>query len=208
MLRRVGGSTVIGSCMRARPARKPRSVGHRIAAGWLNVDGQGGPRHFRHALGCSCRHCSALPPQRCWQGITRLASSEQSGACQNDRGNRGRDRQHDDDQPDVQGKARAPRAEVDDGGEGDDPRRQRGGQGRRVHAQEEVGQPPQTERGHQHHAAAAQEQHRHQDFAQGRHDRGHGQITSPRSRNLAIATDPTNPNSTISSAPSKYISLS
>ena len=39
----------------------------------------------------------------------RLASPEQSGACQNDSGDRGRDREHDDDQPDVQGKTRTPR---------------------------------------------------------------------------------------------------
>ena len=36
----------------------------------------------------------------------------------------------------------------------------------------------------------------------------HAQTTSPRNRNLASATDPTKPNSTISIAPSKYISLS
>src|SRR5690606_21252190 len=77
---------------------------------------------------------------------------------------------------------------------------QRGG----VDARIEGGQPQQPERAGQRQHAADDQQQRDRDRypdGQGVH---HGSMTSPRSRNLAMATEPTKPNRAISRAMSKY----
>ena len=71
--------------------------------------------------------------------------------------------------------------------------------------EEAVSKARQPERGNQHDAAAGQQRQRHDRL--GQRPPAHS-ITSPRSKNFASASELTKPSSTISSAPSKYISLS
>ena len=78
-----------------------------------------------------------------------------------------------------------------------------------MHALEKALQAHQANGGGQRENGAGQQQQRHQDFGPQRHGQGSGahSMTSPRSKNLAMAAVPTKPNRAISSAASKYIWL-
>src|SRR5690606_10694804 len=78
------------------------------------------------------------------------------------------------------------------------------GQRRGVDAAVEVGQPYQAQRAGHRKEAGNNQQKGDDEGGPGGQFCTHGSITSPRSRNLAMATEPTKPNTQMSSAMSKY----